>query len=527
MAQTISTQISGSVELNDTPFSWSLWNGESLGDCIAIDTETTLIEDRHRVPELCLVSISDGQQHFVLQPKRLPEFLEMHLPNETHLVCHNIAYDFAVMDKYLVVSKEAEARNLLWTAVDANRAHDTMLLAALISLAQNDCDLTPSLNAACVEHLKVVLEKDQYRLRFHELKDTAWTEVDVGFFQYAVKDAIATWFLFAVLTDVANEICHKQCVTDKFGFLTESIQVKAAIGLDRITRNGMTIDLDRLEELRVELDSQTSNLVGEIHAIAPDVWHTSRKTGELEINDKNGLPRMNQKALRSHLAGIANKRGLEVPTTPKGLITLSTKQFWNQHQSLDPIVRMYCTFNEKTKERSFFDGLNHPRIHPRYGTLKRTGRTSCSGPNIQQLPAQSPVREVIVSRPKHVLFIIDYSCLELRTLASECHRLYGHSRLREVLIEGRDPHSYTAAMFADISPDEFEKHSDRKQLRQHAKVFNFGIPGGFSPKSLVNYAKIGYGVDLTVDDAERFIRKLTHQVYPELRSICRKIRSRF
>ena len=63
MAQTISTQISGSVELNDTPFSWSLWNGESLGDCIAIDTETTLIEDRHRVPELCLVSISDGQQH--------------------------------------------------------------------------------------------------------------------------------------------------------------------------------------------------------------------------------------------------------------------------------------------------------------------------------------------------------------------------------------------------------------------------------------------------------------------------------
>ena len=512
----MSTQISGTVEINDNPFLWSVWNGELLGECIAIDTETTLIEDRCRVPDLCLVSVSDGQQHFILQPDRLAEFLELHLSNGTHLVCHNIAYDFAVMDKYLTVSKEAKARNLLWTVVDANRAHDTMLLSVLISLAQNDCDLSPSLESACDEHLGVVLEKDDYRLRFHELKDTAWSDVDVGFFQYAVKDAIATWFLFAALTDVANEICQKHGVTDEFGILTESIQVKAAIGLDRITRNGMSIDLDRLKHLRADLDSSVSNLVEEIHTIAPDVWHIVTKTGDVAINAKTGLPMVNQKVLRSHLLSIAERHGIDVLKTGKGEVSLSTKTFWNQHRNLDPLIDLYCEYNEKTKFRSFFAGLNHSRIHPRYGTIKRTGRTSCSQPNIQQLPTGSPIREVVVASPGKVLLIIDYSCIELRTLASECHRRYGHSRLREVLIEGRDPHSYTAAMFANINPDEFVKHPERKQMRQHAKVFNFGIPGGFSSKSLVGFAKLSYGVELTVEEADRFIRKLTHEVYPEL-----------
>ena len=71
-------------------------------------------------------------------------------------------------------------------------------------------------------------------------------------------------------------------------------------------------------------------------------------------------------------------------------------------------------------------------------------------------------------------------------------------------------------MFAGISPDEFEKHPDRKQLRQHAKAFNFGIPGGLSSGALVDYARFTYGVELEVGEAGHFIRKLTHEVYPEL-----------
>lgn len=510
------TQLEGTVDLDGTLFHWSLWNGQRLGDCIVVDTETTLIENCWKVPDLCLVSVSDGQQHFVMKPERLAEFLKLHSSEGTHFVFHNAAFDFAVIDRYLVLSEDADTRSVLWMAVDSNRVHDTMFLAALISLAKRDCDLTPSLKDACSEHLGTVLEKDKYRHRFDEIKETSWSDVDFGFFRYAMTDAIATWFLFAVLTHKANEICHQHEVTDDHGFLTEALQVKAAIALDRITRNGMAIDIERLGRLRTELNSAISQLVKEIHAIASDVWHTATATERIAINEKTGLPRVNQKPLRSRLLGIADQNRIEVPRTPNGDVTLSTKKFWSQYRDLDPLIDRYCEYTEKTKLRTFFDGLAQPRIHPNYGVLKRTGRVSCSRPNIQQLPASSPIREAVVASPGKALFIIDYSCLELRTLASECHRLYGHSRLREVLIDGRDPHSYTAAMFANISPDEFESHPDRKQLRQHAKVFNFGIPGGFSSRALTGHARLNYGVELTVEEADHFIRKLIHEVYPEL-----------
>ncbi len=432
-------QLEGTVVFDGIQVYWSLWNGEQLGNVIAIDTETTLIEDRSTVPDLCLVSVSDGEQHFVLEPEQLPEFLELHSSDEIHFVFHHVGFDFPVIDKCLAIQGQAEARNTLWAAVDSDRVHDTMLLAALVSLAERDCDIIPGLKDACEEHLGVVLEKDKYRHRFNEIRNKSWTDVDVGFFQYAVKDAVATWFLFTVLTHKANEICHEHGVADDHGFLTEAIQVKAAIALDRITRNGMAIDLDRLGALRTELEAAISKVVDEILKIAPDVWHTVTATNVVAINEETGLPRVNQKALRSHLLGVADKHEIEPPRTPSGDVSLSTKTFWNQYRDVDPLIDLYCEYVEKTKQRTFIDGLAQSRIHPRYHVLKRTGRTSCSKPNIQQLPARSPIREAVVASPGNALCIIDYSCLELRTLASECHRLYGHSQLREVLIEGEIP----------------------------------------------------------------------------------------
>jgi DNA polymerase I-like protein with 3'-5' exonuclease and polymerase domains len=133
------------------------------------------------------------------------------------------------------------------------------------------------------------------------------------------------------------------------------------------------------------------------------------------------------------------------------------------------------------------------------------------------MPAGSPIREAITARPGNLLFVIDYNSLELRTLATVCHQQIGFSRLRDVLIEGTDPHSYAAAMFARVSLGEFEQLPNKKQLRQQAKVFNFGLPAGFGAAALVDHAKFSYGVELTLEDAEKFIEKLTREVYPELR----------
>lgn len=512
----MNTTLEGTFDLGSEERTYSLWSGQLLGECVAVDTETTLIKDPDTIPRICLASVSDGTNHYIVQPELLPEFLTLHLANDRHLVFHNVAFDFWVIDQYLTAANAMEARNWFWTAVDQHRIHDTMLLGALVSLARSDDDRMVSLADACLQRLGIAIEKDEYRLRFGELLRKPWSEVENGFFDYAIKDAAVTWHLFATLTHDANEICQEHDLSDQYGFLTEAIQVKAAIGLDRIHRNGMPVDLARAQDLREKLDSEIFNLVTKISSIAPDVWHSSPQNGTLDRNGKTVLPKVNQKGLRSYLSGIAEEHGLVVPMTPKGEIRLSVKTYWSQHRQVDPLIDAYCKYTELTKLRSFLDGLSLSRIHPRYRTLVRTGRTSCSGPNVQQLPSKSAIREVVSAGPENVLFSIDYGCLELRTLAAVCHQTYGFSRLRDVLIEGIDPHRYTAAMFAGISVKELSERPDCGDLRQHAKVFNFGIPGGFSPKSLTGYAKLEYGVELSQEEAECFIHKLTQEVYPEI-----------
>jgi hypothetical protein len=124
-----------------------------------------------------------------------------------------------------------------------------------------------------------------------------------------------------------------------------------------------------------------------------------------------------------------------------------------------------------------------------------------------------------------VLLIVDYSFVELRTLAAECEARYGRSRLADVIRAGVDPHAHTAAMFEHISLDEFMalKSSGREEdlkrydtLRQRAKVLNFGIPGGLGPRSLVAYAKREYDLPMTLEEATEFRRRLIEEVYPEL-----------
>jgi DNA polymerase I-like protein with 3'-5' exonuclease and polymerase domains len=112
--------------------------------------------------------------------------------------------------------------------------------------------------------------------------------------------------------------------------------------------------------------------------------------------------------------------------------------------------------------------------------------------------------------------MIDYSALELRTLAAVCRQRYGFSKLADVIKAGIDPHSYTAAMFAGVELEQFNTLPNRKQLRQQAKAVNFGLPGGLGAAALASYAKHSYGVSMTLDQATQFRTMLTENIYPEI-----------
>lgn len=506
-----------SVRFGDSDFDFSIWDkGERLVSPIAIDTETELIQGTS-IPRVALISVSDGRKHRLIRPEDLDAFLDLH--SQADFVAHNASFDFAVIRKVL---KDP----LPWVEVaHSGRLHDTMILDALIRLARDDSYPNPrDLGTLSKLYLGVVIDKDDpFRLRYSELLDRSWDSVDVGFFRYAIKDAIATRKLWDVLRRIASDLIKPfegdllSGAIDRFGILTESLQVRGAIALSEIERNGIALDRSLVESTRKKLS-------GEIESLIEQIQRLPETEGLFKFSRSGGLvltasmkPATNQGRLLEILKAISEELSLEdVPQSEKTRKITSSIKYWGQYSERSLFLSLWVRLEEVAKLFQFFAGLKSEKIHPRYTTLVRTGRTSASGPNIQQLPRTGGFREMIIPSKGSLFLGIDYSAIELRTLAAVLERRYGRSRLADVLREGVDPHAFTASMFRGVSLEEFSRLPDRKKLRQQAKALNFGIPGGLGAKSLVSYAATTYGVDLSLEEATLFRDRLIKEIYPEL-----------
>jgi hypothetical protein len=173
---------------------------------LAFDTETEITDLTKHIPRLALASYSIGKRHGLLRSDQLADFILKHA--DAHFVFHNPAFDFWVVDQHLHEQGEEEARRKWWEACDQNRMHDTMLLDALIRLAEgraqklksSDKDWLPlrDLAEVATEYTALRISKeDPYRQRYAEIIGRDWTEVDEGFFEYAVKERLSptalTW----------------------------------------------------------------------------------------------------------------------------------------------------------------------------------------------------------------------------------------------------------------------------------------------------------------------------------------------
>lgn len=136
-----------------------------------------------------------------------------------------------------------------------------------------------------------------------------------------------------------------------------------------------------------------------------------------------------------------------------------------------------------------------------------------------------------VRRTDRWLYVsVDFDTLELRALAQVCLDLFGESEMAEAIRAGQDLHLAMAASMLDISYDEAvrrRKAGDKqvKTLRDTAKVANFGLPGGLGAQTLVEYARTGYGVTLTEDQAQDLKREWLAK-WPEMSRYFRYISDR-
>lgn len=507
-----------SVSLSDEQIEYGAWDGQSLENGpIALDCETSLVEG-HTIPRLALVQVSDGQQHFLVHPDQGERFIKLHADAE--VVGHNLAFDAAVLDQAY------PSLSVVWDWVEQGRAHDTMLLDMLIRLARRDEYPKPhSLAEVAAVYCKLQISKDDpYRLRYAEIIGKPLHEIDQGFRDYAIKDAVVTWRVWQRQIKIAKSLVRRQvakfdpAMIVKFGHLTENLQLKAAIALAAIERRGIHIDQTLAVRSGQEIRERIDELVTEVESAAGDGLFKRDRQGELIRSAKSYKPSRHDDVLRKRLEKVAARHDLDIKRTPKRQTISTSTKTWSEHQKLDPFLRSWVQLDEQAKLYQFFAGLGEKVIHPRYTVLVRSGRTSCSNPNIQQLPRGSGFRELVIPAPGHLLLALDYSYIELRTLAAVCLDRFGYSQLAEIIQEGIDPHCYTAAQFEGISLAQFSKlsRSQQKQLRQKAKALNFGIPGLLGAQALVNYAKQSYGVTISEEEAEEFRHKHIYEVYPEL-----------
>lgn len=519
------------------------WNGKPFPDTsthIAIDTETDSRGGKH-VQDVVLATASDGTRTVVLAPHQLPKFLASHAGRE--FVFHNAAFDFWSLHKAVGES------DILWDAAENNRLHCTMLLDQLVRLATGSKD--PSLRPRglgevarqlCGLHVdkdvKVRLpgsvEPVSVRLSYHLLQkhwpywwvNTASQRIDRSWFTYACDDTRATILVWKKLVARANEIqTEYNLTTGPHGLLTEALQVRASLALAEVGRRGICIDQTKRAAVAQRLRSEIDADVAYIEQKWPGCFkkYASKKhiaENGLYRRTANDLPSQNLKFIGSLLSAYADEAQKVTPLTEKGSVQISLET-WRFMLPENPFVQRWGHLVDASKTYQFVNKIDRQYITSRYNALMRTGRTSCTDENIQQMPREAWFRELFVARPGCKFVVADYATIELRTLAQICRARYGKSVLGDVIEQGIDPHAFTAASITEVKYDDFLKIKKDdpkrfKQLRQGAKAVNFGVPGGLGPRRLVDYAATQYGVTLTLAEATEFRQRLITDIYPEI-----------
>jgi hypothetical protein len=515
------------VAVGDTQVEGRLWDGRPLGSPLAFDTETSLITSDHEVPRLALVVASDGQRHVVVLPDQLPAFIGAHA--DAHWIAHHLAFDYFVVRQYLASRRAAR----IWQDLADNlQLHCTLTLAQLVDIAERD-DLRSnsySLAALGERYLGLRLDKnDPYRCRFGELVGHDWDQpVDLRFLEYALPDAIICYRLWQALRNRCQELARRHAVpasvVKQHGYLGEALITRSDLAFRAMQIRGVELDRGAVNDCFQELKQQALVLVEAIDQLEPDYFakfKERKRAGQYRYPHAEAVvPSARTRVLLSHLQALAERLALEPPRTERSGQLQTKAKYWQLYAEHDEFVGLWCQLSDARKLLQFFEHLRCDCVHPHYGKT-RSGRASAERLNIQQMPGKEAFRRLFVPGPDKLVLGLDYSSIEMLTLAAECQARYGHSRLREVLKSGVDPHAFTAAMLLGISDEAFQAlaTTDKAKYelnRKKAKIANFGFPAGYSAQSLAFSAKIDRGVEMSVAEAEMMRDRFLHQIYPEL-----------
>ena len=464
------------------------------------DTETELITDEKEVPDVVCLSYAMGDKSGLLLPAEGAGLLRGVLESpDIEIVGHNLAFDFSVMCK-----EDPELEPLVWSAYEAGRVFDTLPAAWLDDISrgifQGARKGMYTLERLSDLYLSETLAKEgTYRLRYGELKGVPIDQWPQEAIAYAVKDAMTALRVRMVMHEPADT----------------RVQSAHLWWLHKMARYGIATDPDRVGMLFEAVTSEAGPIIRDLMALG---WVSFDKHGEMHRHTKKVQQRMSE-------AGVGKR-------TKGGAVSIDAEAC---EASGDPDLVKYARLAKLldiiNKDSEY---LSKPVVRCSYG-LADTGRTTCWGPNLQNLKVEVKglkhasgmrvgIRECFAPRPGFVFVGADYDGLELRTMAQACLSLLGRSQLAEDLNNGIDPHCRVAIQLPALAGVTYEQakawheaNDDRiYKPRQTSKAANFGFPGGCGIMRFISEAKSKYDIDLTEEES-RDVKEAWFAGYPEFR----------
>jgi DNA polymerase-1 len=411
--------------------------------------------DPHRA-RIRLVQLDGGGQRVaVIDLFRLGDagtqavLLRLH---EMRLVAHNAAFELAFLSHH---------------GIEPAEMHCT-LQAVRLTLGE-----VVSLGDAAATYLGIELDKEK------QTSNWAAEHLMLDQIEYAARDAV-----------VCRRLADK--VLPLLGRQTSAyeIQMMAVPAVMRMERRGFRFDVSAHAGLMEKLRQERAERVADYAAAA-------RAAGLDRLEDVPRTPTAKADLLQALLTSDELRRWTR---TEKG--ALSTRRSELIRAAHYPPIAALVQLSSVDKLISAFGdnlaALVSPptgRVHARYIVAKTaSGRATCSGPNVQQVPRDKRFRALFVPEPGNVLVVADYSMMELRAAG----HISGDREIMAALQQGLDLHRMTAAAMTGKPPEEVTD-DDRKA----AKAINFGSLYGMGANGLVKSAWDNYGTVLTMADAER------------------------
>jgi DNA polymerase-1 len=446
-AQTLKGEIE---KLKDSPF-------------LYLDIETTTHEDFTKT-KVRLVQFGDDKYTFVVDVFACPECVEVlkeFLPTKAW-VGHNLKFDI---------------KNLYYHyGIEPLTVFDTYIASLLLGNERN------SLQAVVDKYLGEYLDKSE------QLSNWGATTLTDKQLEYAAKDVEILRRLFPILlkelnaqTDQTEEFLLKTRVADIFGLKNPIAIVEMAMvkEVGKLEANGFAVDRETLKKLLKKLKLELQN--AQINFVT--------KYGKIDIFSPKQVAQF-----------LTRRLGLKLPSTRKGNVATDDKSLseYIDNPAVAEIVkiRKLKKVYDKIKELVGYvreDG----RVYPEFRQIgAKTGRMSASEPNVQNIPRN--LRKMFVAPSGKKLVVADFSQIELRIAAEYVNE----EKMIEAFLKGEDMHVLTASLVLGK-----RKEDITKEERQLAKAMNYGLIYGISAKGLMEYAKFGYGVDISLEEAKDLIKR--------------------